>query len=186
VEIYELGLLNNFMSKTNILSIIFLSLMVLASRLWPHWPNFSPLASVILFTAVYGQKKKYLLLPLAALLLSDVWLGFYQLSIMFSVYGSFLLIALLGLVLKKYKNPLNTISASLASGLIFFLVTNGAVWYFGDWYGHDLNGLTLCYTLAIPFFKATLWSNLLYTPFLFGLYELGRQWQPKKSFITTK
>jgi hypothetical protein len=174
------------MKTTNLLLIIFLSLAVLASRLWPHWPNFSPLASVFLFTAVYGQRKKYLLLPLLALLASDFFLGFYHLGIMLSVYGSFLLIAGLGLILKKHLNILNTFSASLAGGLIFFLITNGAVWYFGNWYSHDLNGLTLCYGLAIPFFKATLWSNLLYTPLLFGLYEIGLHFYPQKSLSIEK
>lgn len=174
------------MKKTNLLLIIFASLLILLARFIPHLPNFSPLASVILFAGVYAKDKRYLILPFVALLISDFFIGFYQLGVMFSVYGSFALIALLGIVLKKHHNAINTISSSLAAALFFFLSTNAAVWYFGNWYSHDLSGLMLSYTLAIPFFKNTLFSNLLYTGLLFGAYESLRYFYQERILVSHK
>lgn len=172
------------MDKKNILLIIFISAIILAARLIPHTPNFSPLASVVLFAGVYGSAKKYLLLPLIALFISDLFLGFYKLEIMVSVYLSFVIIAWLGLWLKKHKHIINIASSTMASALLFFLITNGAVWYFGTWYSHDLSGLLLCYNLAIPFFKSTLLSNLIYSTLLFGVWELSTYTLKNKKIIT--
>ncbi|PIR06506.1 MAG: hypothetical protein COV55_03115 [Candidatus Komeilibacteria bacterium CG11_big_fil_rev_8_21_14_0_20_36_20] len=174
------------MNTKNLLLILIVSTVVLVARFLPHWPNFSPLASVILFSGVYAKNKKYIILPFIALLFSDFFIGFYHWGIMLSVYGSFAIIALFGLTLKKHKNIVNTISASLGSALFFFCLTNLAVWFFGNWYTHDFAGLTLSYTLAIPFFKNTIMSNLLYTGLLFGSYETLRHLIKNPSLLFNK
>ena len=46
---------------------------------------------------------------------------------------------------------------------LFFLVTNFAVWLAWDYYPKTLEGLILCYTMAIPFFQNTLISTCLFT-----------------------
>lgn len=162
------------MKKTNLLLISLISLIIILARLLPHVPNFSPLVSVMLFAGFYSQQKKYLLLPLVALFISDIFIGFYQWQVMLSLYGTLLLIAGLGIYANHYKNILNTISSTLGSALLFFLITNLAVWHFGNWYTHDLSGLSLCFTLAVPFFKSTLSSTLLYSSLLFGIYETSQ------------
>lgn len=172
------------MNKKNILLITLVALIALAARLLPHVPNFSPMAAVMLFAGVYASSKKYLILPLIALFVSDLFLGFYKWEIMASVYGSLVVAGLLGLWLKSHKNILNIASLSLASALIFFLVTNFAVWYFGTWYSHNLAGLALAYSLAIPFFKSTLASNLVYSALLFGVWEYMSYKVKEKRLIT--
>ena len=174
------------MNKKNISLIIIVSLIALIARFLPHLPNFAPLYSVMLFAGVYSKEKKYFFIPLVALFISDIFIGFYQWQIMLSVYLSFIAIAGLGKLLKKRKNIINTASATLASSIIFFLVTNFAVWYFGDWYSRDLAGLALCYNLAIPFFKSTLLSNLLYSGLLFGVYEFSAYALKNKKIIFNK
>jgi len=54
-------------------------------RLMPHWPNFTPVAAIALFGGAYINRK-YLafLLPVAAMLISDLFLGFH--SAMIAVY----------------------------------------------------------------------------------------------------
>ncbi len=156
--------------NNNLLLILIISAIVLGSRFLPHTPNFSPLLAVTLFTAVYANKKLFFL-PFLVLFISDIFIGFYTVGVMFSVYFSLLLTLFLGKLLSKHYNVINTLSASLFSALLFFFITNFAVWYFGDWYARDFAGLISCYTLAIPFFKTTLASNLLYTGLLFGAYE---------------
>ncbi len=174
------------MKKNTILFILFIILAIVAARLIPHAPNFSPLASILLFTGAYATKKKYLIIPLVALFISDFFLGFYHLPVMLSVYGSFALIGLIGFVLKKRKSTLNILSSSLIAALIFFFVTNFVVWYAADWYSRDLAGLSLCYTLAIPFFKNTVLSNLLYGGLLFGSYEALRKLSKQKLLTIRK
>ena len=166
--------------KKNILLIIFVSLVAILARFLPHLPNFSPFYSLLLFSGVYSAHKKYLLIPLLALFFSDFFLGFYHLGVMISVYLSFALIFLLGKAYKKQKNILNLASVSLGSALLFFLLTNWAVWYFGSWYSSNWSGLILSYQLAIPFFKSTLFSTLLYNGLLFGVYEASRYFLTRK------
>ena len=173
------------MHKKNLALIAIISLIALAARFIPHVPNFSPLASVMLFAGVYGQSKKDMIWPLIALFISDIFLGFYKLEIMLAVYGSLAIIALIGFWLKKHKNILNVTSSTLGSALLFFLLTNFAVWYFGSWYSHDLAGLALCYNLAIPFFKSTLAGNIVYGTLLFGVYE-GATYMIKEQKLATK
>ena len=51
----------------------------------------------------------------------------------------------------------------------FFLVSNFATWLFQNMYPKTLAGLVQCYTLAIPFFRGTFASDLIYTPILFSV-----------------
>lgn len=168
------------MKKNNILLIVAVSLIVLAARLVPHMPNFSPLASVVLFAGVYAKDKRYIIIPLIALFISDLFIGFYKLEVMLAVYLSLALIGLVGILLEKNKNILNITTGAMASAILFFLATNFAVWYFGDWYPNTLSGLMMSYSLAIPFFKSTLLSTLLYSGVLFGTYEAGLYFYKQK------
>ena len=68
-----------------------LTLMILAAaftRLIPHYPNFTAVGAIALFGGAYFSKK-YLafIVPIVALLISDLFLGFY--SGMWVVYFSF-------------------------------------------------------------------------------------------------
>lgn len=174
------------MKKSNLILIILVSLIAFAARFVSHAPNFSPLVAVMLFSGAYSQDKKYIFIPLLALFVSDIFIGFYKLEIMMAVYASLLLISYLGHLLHKQKNIINTLSASLAAAIVFFVVTNWAVWFFGDWYNNDLNGLALSYSLAIPFFKNTLTSTLLYSGLMFGVYEGAQYLLKQKKLLTNK
>jgi len=151
--------------------IIFISLLALVGRFLPHVPNFSPLYSILIFSGAYVSRIRLAFLPLLSLFISDIFIGFYAWPIMLSVYLGLTINILIGRQLKKNINIINVLSASLISALIFFVATNTAVWYFGTWYSHDLTGLMSCYTLAIPFFKSTLASTILYSGLMFGAYE---------------
>jgi len=47
-------------------------------RVIPHAPNFAPIAAIALFGGVYLPKKKALILPILAMLISDYFIGFYE------------------------------------------------------------------------------------------------------------
>ncbi len=141
-------------------------------RFVPHFPNFAPITAMALFGGVYLGKKYALIVPLMAMLVSDLFIGFYDIKLMTGVYISFLLVGLIGLFIKKYKNIGTIIGGTILSSVLFFLITNFAVWAFYDWYPHTLSGLTQCFTMAIPFFRGTLMGDLFYVTILFGIYEI--------------
>ena len=122
------------MQQKNIIIIITLIIAGFALRLLPHPANFAPIMALALFSGLYLPKRLNIIIPVVAMLISDVFLGFYSLPIMFSVYGSFILATLLGTWLKKHKNIGNVILTTFAGSTIFFLVTNFSVWAFGTMY----------------------------------------------------
>ncbi|OGY26151.1 MAG: hypothetical protein A2134_00930 [Candidatus Woykebacteria bacterium RBG_16_39_9b] len=146
-------------------------LFAVTLRLVPHPPNFAPIAAMALFGGAYLNRKYAIVIPLVVMFLSDIFIGFYSPVVMTSVYGSFVLVGLLGMWLKKRKSPGNVIAAAIGSSLLFFLITNFAVWAAGA-YARDLSGLAQSYVMGLPFFRNTLLGDLFYTGVFFGGYEL--------------
>jgi hypothetical protein len=141
----------------------------IAMRFLPHEPNFTPVSAIALFGGVYLSKRYAILLPLLLMIFSDLVIGLHD-TIAFT-WGSFVLIAAMGVWLKNRKTPWLILASSAISALLFFLVTNFGAWL-TDLYPHTWEGFLTCYTLAIPFFRNTLISSILYAVFLFGVYEL--------------
>jgi hypothetical protein len=83
---------------------------------------------------------------------------------------------MVGTALKQDRKPLRLTVSALFWSVQFFLITNAAVWLEG-WYDRDLGGLWQSYVAGIPFFRATLVSDLLYTAAFFGAYEIAKQAQ---------
>ncbi len=153
--------------------ILFAALM----RLVPHYPNFTPVAAIALFGGAYlGRKPLALMVPLVALFISDLFLGFH--NMMIPVYIGFALVVLLGTLMKNRVRVPYIIGGSLAGSLIFFLVTNFAVWAFTPYYQPNLQGLLTSYTMAIPFFHASLLGDLFYNSLFFGSFYLIKQYYP--------
>lgn len=166
------------MTRPRMLVIAMLVALAAASRLVPHPYNFTPLTAIALFGGVYFTNK-YLAwgLPLAALLLSDMFLGFH--SMMPVVYGCFAIMVLIGFSLRNHLSTLPILGCTLFGSLLFFIATNFAVWAFTDLYPKTISGLMACYTLAIPFFQYSLLGDLCYTTVLFGGFALLELHSPK-------
>lgn len=157
----------------NIITAVLLIVFAAFSRLIPHPANFAPIAAIALFSGVYLDKKYMFIIPVAAMLLSDIFLGFH--STMIWVYSSFAVIAIIGLWLKSHKTVGYIAATTVVSSIIFFIVTNFGVWATG-YYGFTLNGLAECYTMAIPFYRNTLAGDIVYVTAMFGIYELVRRY----------
>lgn len=159
--------------KTRILIISSIILLLSLLNIWfSQIPNFSPIAAMALFGGAYlNEKKIALLIPLAALFLSDLFIGVH--SFMWAVYLSFVIIVFIGSKIKK-PSFLNVVGASLTSSLLFFLVTNFAVWFQGGYYPMNVGGLFSCYEMAIPFFQNTLLGDLVFISSIFSLYHLAK------------
>jgi len=141
------------------------------ARLFPHIPNFTPIGALFLLSGTYF-KKTYILIPAIILISSDFFIGFYDVKIMATVYGSFVLMGLIGFYLKKNRNFVSIASGALLGSFVFFLTTNYAVWFFGSWYPGNFSGLAASYIMAVPFFKNSLMGDMFYTLLFFGAYEL--------------
>ncbi|MDR1973329.1 MAG: hypothetical protein LBQ31_01495 [Bacteroidales bacterium] len=154
-------------------SIIVLSIVAIAAaaRFFPHPVNFTPIAAMAIFAGAYSSKKYFaMMLPVAAMLITDSFLGFYP--EMWGVYVALVLSVLLGFTLRRKKTVLGVVGISLVSSITFFAVSNFAVWAGGlCGYPHTMEGLATCYTMAIPFFRNEVLGTLVYSGVFFGLYE---------------
>ncbi len=137
-------------------------------RLVPHWPNFTPIAAIALFGGTFLKRKELaFLVPVAAMLLSDLIIGFH--STMLPVYLSFIAIVGFGLLLQKKLTVVNTLSASLGASILFYLVTNFASWSSGLMpYPMNAAGLIESYIAGLPFLFNGILGDLFYTSVLFG------------------
>lgn len=147
-------------------------LLAAASRLVKHPFNFTPMVAMALFSGCYLKKYWAAVLPILAMLVSDYFIGFYDWQVMASVYVSFILAFYIGRLLARHMAWYNVVLSAIASSVLFFLVTNFAVWAFFDWYPHTWSGLASCFTLALPFFRNSFFGDLIYSAIFFGVYEL--------------
>ena len=170
--------MNNNKSYNTIYLITGIIFIGVISRLIPNnIPNFSAIGAVALFAGHYIKniRLRYII-PITAMCISDLLLSFSGIGLAnpivhTSVYGSFALTVLLGAVdSKKLSKFVSIPIASVFAALVFFIITNFAVWLNG-WYGYTLEGLLTCYTVAIPYFGNTILGNLTYSAILFGSYE---------------
>jgi hypothetical protein len=146
-----------------------------------HPSNFSPIDAIALFSGCYfaGKFSKFLV-PLLAVWVGDLFVNFFALGKwtlfyegFYWQYASYVMIVMLGMALSKRVKPLSLMGMSLASSLLFFLVSNFGVWASWSLYPHTATGLTACYAAGIPFFGSTLISDLCYSAVLFGVFELA-------------
>lgn len=146
-------------------------------RLMPHWPNFTPIAAIALFGGAYIRKKHLaFLVPFAALLISDLFLGFHKWMI--AVYISFALVVGIGMLLRDRVRTGSVLLASVSASILFFLITNFAVWIGSPFYPQNFAGLLESYTLAIPFLNNGVLGDLFFSTVFFGGFYLLQQRYP--------
>jgi hypothetical protein len=180
----------NKQSNNLILSAALLILFAALTRLIPHYPNFTAIGAMAIFGgSVIKDKKLAFLLPLAALIISDICLelftsvqGFYGKGQLF-VYAAFMIITAMAMLIRKI-NVKSIAFTSVWSGVIFFLISNFGVWLFSAFYPKTLAGLGACYWIAIPFYNGeitgsfllnSIVGNLFFSAVLFGAYALVKQ-----------
>jgi hypothetical protein len=145
--------------------------------------NFTPVAASLLF---FGARmpRKYAWIPVAMLIGSDVVLSRFVYGYPLSVsdvvtWAWYAAIVLLGSLLASNSSAVRVGSASLTASLSFFAVSNFAVWAFWNMYPKTLPGLAECYAMAIPFFRNTVVSDLLFAGAFFGIAALLPQFSRK-------
>lgn len=166
----------NFFGKQNVFSFIILFIMVL-SRLIPHPQNFTPIIAVAMMSGYFFKNFKHSILVLAfTMILSDIVLGFHN-TVLF-VYLPLFLIVVFVFILKKDINSKNLFILGFGSSLLFFIISNFGVWLLGNMYEKTINGLINCYFMAIPFYKNTLLSTIIFS---YSAYSANCFFQKKYS-----
>ncbi|MFQ5731120.1 MAG: DUF6580 family putative transport protein [Planctomycetaceae bacterium] len=192
--------------------IIILSVLILFPAVWrmtDHPWNFAPVGALALFCGTYFRRKSWgLFVPLAAMVLSDVAMGwqkgdwnyaFHQTQPV--VYACFALYACIGFGLRSFwsrstqsnepggnrraswqTKAVSVPCGALCGAIAFFLITNLAVWWV--FYAHTWVEFVACYNLAMPYFRTTLQGDLFFVVVFFGAYELVRGQLP--ALQTTK
>ncbi len=170
--------------KMRTTTILVLLAIAALTRAIPHPPNFAPIAAMALFGAMRFNKSSHaLLFPILAMFVSDLAIeASYRMGIsqswgihsgMWVIYGLMMLIGGLGIYFKDTRTrPGRIIGLALTSSVLFFVLSNLAVWLTSGMYDKNLAGLFACYTAAIPFLQWTVLGDLTYCGILFGSWGL--------------
>jgi len=155
--------MGNKMNRFLVLGIIVIGIM---TRLIPHPPNFTPILSFALLSGVYSKNNLGIFIPISIMLLSDMFLGSHDVIIW--VYSSLFVIYLIGYYFIKNISFKNVLLGAMIGSFIFFVLTNLGVWFIG--YPKTIDGLITCYVAAIPFYKNTFLSAIIYTSVIHTAY----------------
>ena len=128
-----------------------------ASRFIPHPPNFTTLLALSFYIpALLGVR--YLPILIISFAITDFFIGFH--STAFFTWGS---VVFIGLLSRYFVNNLmSRMSGVLIGACLFYIITNFGVWSLGG-YGYTLEGMIVCYTLALPFFGYTVISTIIFS-----------------------
>jgi hypothetical protein len=156
---------------------LILTLAAAAYRLMDHPWNVAPLGALALMGGLYFGRRYALLVPLAALAVTDVVLnlrmgyGVFHAARLFD-YGVFALIGLLGMWCRTQKHSVK-FGAAFGTPFLFYFVSNFGVWLFGLSlanvpYPKTFAGLIECYAAGLPFLRGTLVGDYLFMAIFAG------------------
>ncbi len=147
-----------------------LIVLLVFSRCTSHIWNFTAVGGIAIFSAAYFTKKITAFGVVAiGMIISDLVIGFH--NQMLAVYGAYFLMILVGFTLTLNSSRANRFLFTFAASVLFFLVTNFAVWNAGVLYPLTAEGLKQSYIMGEPFFRSQILSDLLVS---FVLFEVAR------------
>jgi hypothetical protein len=139
------------------------------ARLLPHAPGFMPVAASGLFAArMLRIAPLAILVPVLGMVLSDMFLVGEDWRIQADGFAAIAVPAVAGIASRRWQGALPVLAVIVPSSILFFLLSNGAVWVFSGMYPPTLSGLVQCYAAALPFLDKTVLGDLFWTGVLFG------------------
>lgn len=184
------------MNKQSTSTLIIAGLLIIIAALsrvflYPH--NFSPIIGMAIFAgAVIKDRRLAFALPLLAMFLSDILFEVFNIAPGFwgwgqlVGYGILALITVIAFSMKKI-NVLTITGFSVASSLLFFLLSNSAFFVFDNHvyhlYTQSFSGYIACLVGGLPFLKTGLIADLVYSGVLFGTYYLVKNYAFSKKAI---
>ncbi len=171
--------MTNSFPSTRFLVITLLIVCAAATRalplLIPHMWNFTAVGALAIFAgAQFSDRRLAFIIPLAAMALSDLFIGngFSML-----VYAGFVAMVICGVLIRRKTNAGNVVLASVCGAVVFYLITNFALFYPLTLYPHNLQGIAASYIAALPFLNNMVIGNLVYGSILFGsFYFLSKKY----------
>ena len=140
--------------------IIFLTTLLVLSRIIPHPPNFTPILAGIIFLPFIKRDIKFsVFVPIGGMLISDFIIGMH--SLMLWTYGPIIILSLLSYYFSNDKAS-RIGSLAIASPAIFYLMSNFGVWINSSMYTKDFSGFIQCYINAIPFYANSATACVLF------------------------
>ncbi len=159
------------LNKNNYYVIIGIIILLATARLLPHPPNFTPILGMAVFSgAIISRRLIAYLIPLAAMFLSDLYLGLH--SSIPIIYFSLAVCVLIGTFIESRVSIINSLLGISFGVLVFFLITNFGVWYGSGMYESSISGLMNCYLMGLPFVQNTFISSLIYGMGAFLIYDI--------------
>lgn len=185
-----------------------LALLVLAAG-WrvvavhaPALANFAPLMALAFCGAVYFSDRRMWLVPLAALVLSDLYLDHYYASAFGETWTwqsvvvrtlCFALALPLGQLVARRKNWVTLLGGALAGSLLFYFATNTDAWVRDPYYVKTAAGWWQAMTVGRPefpptlfFFRNTLVSDLLFTGLFAATMEFAARRAGRPSLLPAR
>jgi hypothetical protein len=148
-------------------------ILAVAVRFLPHPMAFTPVGAALLFFGARGPKRRFWL-PLALLAASDVILTTLVYRYPFTwdhfvTWAWYAGMLWLGTTLRQNAGAFRIMGSALAGSIVFFLVSNFAVWAaWGDMYPMTFAGLMTCYAAGLPFFRRAVEGDMLFTAVMFA------------------
>jgi hypothetical protein len=180
--------------KENPWVLVIIAGIAIATRLIPHYPNFTALGAAALFGGAYLSRRYAFLIPVLALFVSDIILNNtiyakqfpanYNGFVLFEpttlwTYGALLVIVLLGMKLIRSTKILPIVGTSMLASTLFFLISNFAVWIHSAIFPKTISGLMAAYTAGLPFFGNTVSGDLFFVAVFFGGLVAVKTFAPK-------
>ncbi len=142
----------------------------LLGRLAPHPPNTTPVTAISFAAGKHIGKTWAIAIPLMVMIIADMTIGFYDWKVLIGVYGSVALIGAISIIARGARPPV-TILLVMASSVLFFLITNFAVWAASSWYPRTIEGLASAYIAGLPFLRNMFIGDVFYAASLLGAFE---------------
>jgi hypothetical protein len=148
-------------------------IVAVALRFLPHPFHFTPVGASLLFFGAYRPKRETWI-PVALLVASDLLLNRFVYSIplhqdQIVVWAWYAGAIAIGMLLRSRISAPRVAGASLAASISFYLISNFAVWATYEMYPKTWQGLLACYAAAVPFFRNTVVSDLVFSAVLFSV-----------------
>jgi hypothetical protein len=142
-------------------------------RFLPHPFHFTPVGAALLFFGAYRPKRE-MWIPVAVLVASDLLLNRFVYNIplhadQLVVWAWYAGAIAIGMLLRKQLSAPRVAGASLSASISFYLTSNFAVWATYEMYPKTWQGLLACYAAAVPFFRNTVVSDLVFSAVLFSI-----------------
>ncbi len=147
--------------------IIFLTLLLILSRIIPHPPNFTPILAAIIFLPFFKKDITFsITVPLCAMLISDFLIGMH--TLMLWTYFPIIVLSLISYYFHHASLKRVGVMA-ISSPMIFFVISNFGVWLNSSMYANNLEGLILCYANAIPFYSSSALACILFSAAFYSI-----------------